>query len=101
VTRPSFYLDDDSSDRRLVRMLRDRGFDVVAALGDAMSGADDEAHLVHATANGRVLVTANQADFMRLHARWSREGGSTPVWRSSGSSATRSRNRRGGWPRLA
>jgi hypothetical protein len=45
------YLDEDTSDRRLVAELRSRG-----------------------AAQGRVLVTANASDFMAIHSRWMAAG---------------------------
>ena len=51
--------------------LRAKGHDVVAVVADpALAGLADDQILAHATAAGRVLVTANIKDFMPLDARY-------------------------------
>lgn len=65
------YLDDDSLARALVKALRDNEVDVVTTWEAGMAGRDDEEHLDTATAQGRVLYSFNQRDFLRLHYAWS------------------------------
>ena len=51
--------------------LRAKGHDVVAVVADpALAGLADDQVLAHATAPGRVLVTANNKDVMPLDARY-------------------------------
>jgi predicted nuclease of predicted toxin-antitoxin system len=59
----------------LARLLRNRGHDVVSVLEVGRGGASDSEQLAWATANGRVLVTHNVADFARLATQW------TPAFR--------------------
>jgi hypothetical protein len=68
------YFDEDSLDRDLVRALRARGVDVTTALDASMMGRGDEAHLLFATNQGRVLYSFNRGDFFRLHAQYAAEG---------------------------
>ncbi len=59
----------------LARILRDRGYDVVAVAGMAeLAGNPDEAVLDAATSDGRCLVTENVRDFAVL-ARYTSHGG--------------------------
>jgi hypothetical protein len=57
-------------DRHLVISLRQRGLDVLATDEAGHRAATDEEQLAHATVLGRVLVTHNRLDFLRLHAAW-------------------------------
>ena len=68
------YLDDDSESRAVHAALIVRGFDAVRATDSGMRGRPDEEHLEFAAAAGRTLVTANRADFLRIHADWMRNG---------------------------
>ena len=61
------YLDEDSINHALARALRARGVDVISALDADLIAADDETQLTYATAQGRVLVSCNIGDFLRLH----------------------------------
>jgi hypothetical protein len=68
VARLRLYLDEDSSQRRLVRALRrDSECDVLTAGEANRLGFADESHLQFATAEGRAIYTNNQGDFARLH----------------------------------
>ena len=71
-----FYLEEDSMRNALVRALRSRGVDVVTALDEGMVERDDEQHLDHAAAQGRVLFSFNVRDFNRLHTAYLSTGGS-------------------------
>jgi len=39
-----------------------------------MYGQSDGSHLLHASADGRVLCSANRGDFIQLHGQWMRDG---------------------------
>jgi Trk K+ transport system NAD-binding subunit len=55
--------------------LRGLGHDVTAVVDDAaLVGTTDEELLVHATAEGRLLVTANVRDFAAIHVSLSGRG---------------------------
>ena len=69
------YLEEDSMRHALVRALRSRGVDVVTASNEGMIECDDERHLDHATAQGRVLYSFNVGDFYRLHTACLTAGG--------------------------
>lgn len=60
---------DEHFDRELGRQLREeRGHDVQAVNGDPrLQALADPALLAYAAGEGRVLVTENVVDFMRLH----------------------------------
>ena len=68
--RLSFYLDDDSASRTVVRELTRLGFDVRTPDDAGRRGVPDEQHLEFSATEGRALVTGNQADFVRLHWEW-------------------------------
>ena len=70
---PPVYL-DECIDRRLALALRARGLDVLTVAEADTVSLDDEAQLVYATSQGRVLVSQNQIDFRRLHAQFRRDG---------------------------
>jgi predicted nuclease of predicted toxin-antitoxin system len=57
--------------------LRELGHDVQSAVqaGLANRGLPDEALLAHATAEGRVVLTHNRDDFVRLHRKTPAHGG--------------------------
>lgn len=66
----SFYLDEDSMNRALIRALQDRGVEVVNAVDAHQAGKPDEAQLEFATARSLVLFSFNVGDFNQLHRRW-------------------------------
>lgn len=68
------YLDEDSLHRRVARALRP-DHDVVTTLEAGNSGFSDEDQLEYCARQGRAIVTANQADFARLHRDWMARGG--------------------------
>ncbi|MBI4618108.1 MAG: DUF5615 family PIN-like protein [Planctomycetes bacterium] len=57
-------------DRDLVGALRDRDVDVTTAADMGMWRRKDEEMLERAVSEGRVLYSANVADFARIHAEW-------------------------------
>jgi predicted nuclease of predicted toxin-antitoxin system len=59
------YLDENLSPR-IAQMLRARNLDVTSAHEAGNVGLDDAGQLRHATAEGRVIVTANIEDFLAL-----------------------------------
>ncbi|MCL4242147.1 MAG: DUF5615 family PIN-like protein [Dehalococcoidia bacterium] len=67
------YLDEDSLHRRVARALRP-DHDVVTTLEAGNSGFSDEDQLEYCARQGRAIVTANQADFARLHRDWMSSG---------------------------
>src|SRR5262245_42618175 len=63
----NLYLDDDSADALLVRLLVGVGHDVEIPRQAGLSGEEDPTHLMHAIRSGRVLLTHNHDDFKLLH----------------------------------
>jgi predicted nuclease of predicted toxin-antitoxin system len=61
------YLDDDSADPNLVRLLRRDGHDVQVPADVGLTGRSDQAHLAHAIRDRRALLTRNADDFEDLH----------------------------------
>jgi hypothetical protein len=73
-----FYFDEDSLDRAVVRALRRQGVDILTAGEAGMIRRPDGDQFALAIEAGRVLYTANVADFARIHARHLADGGSHP-----------------------
>ena len=69
-----FYFDEDSTQHRLIAALRSHTVDVVTSLDSGMNARDDESQLYSATAQSRVLVSANAGDFAWLHREWLEQG---------------------------
>lgn len=70
MAKPRLHLDADTSIRQLQRMLIERGHDVTRTPNDWISvEADDEAQLLGATAQGRIIFTFNVRDYMALARR--------------------------------
>ena len=67
------YLDEDSSDADLLKALRLRGIDVVAAPEAGLVGRADEEQIRWATQQKRVLYSFNRRDFYRIHSQMLRE----------------------------
>ena len=61
------YLDDDSADPLLVRLLRSAGHEVRIPAEIGQTGSHDAVHLRHAIREGRVFLTGNHDDFAFLH----------------------------------
>jgi hypothetical protein len=61
------YVDDDSVDSTLIRLLRRDGHDVQIPADVGMDGRTDQAHLAHAVRDRRALLTRNFGDFDDLH----------------------------------
>jgi hypothetical protein len=63
----TLYIDDDSVDPRLIRLLRRDGHDVQIPADVGRSGSSDPLHLAHAIRDGRPVLTRNYRDFEALH----------------------------------
>ncbi len=62
-----FHL-DEHVDHDVARGLRSRGIDVTTSTDAALTGVDDEGHLLFARQQQRIIVT-HDADFLRLHGQ--------------------------------
>lgn len=62
------YIDEDSMKQALVTALRNPGVDIITPLDVNRNGYSDEEQLKWATGEGRVLYSANIADFCRIHS---------------------------------
>lgn len=60
-----YYLDEDISPK-VAALLRKYGFDAVSAHETGMIQASDKEQLDYAVSRGRVMVTRNRNDFIRL-----------------------------------
>jgi hypothetical protein len=69
------YLDDDSVQRLLIRLLRSGGHDVETPADAGMVGESDAVQLTHAVKTDRALVSRNHKDFDELHELVNRTGG--------------------------
>jgi predicted nuclease of predicted toxin-antitoxin system len=65
---PRFFFDVHIA-IEVVRQLRDKGVDIIHCGDVGLADADDEALLVYAIENERVMVSCDH-DFQRLHHRW-------------------------------
>jgi hypothetical protein len=61
------YLDDDSVDPGLIRLLRGDGHDVRVPTDVGLVGSTDQVHLAHAIRDWRAILTRNFKDFQALH----------------------------------
>src|SRR5437763_1974679 len=61
------YLDDDSAEGLLVKLLRGAGHDVQIPAEIGLAGYSDPVHFTHAIGAGRVLLSRNYHDFEELH----------------------------------
>lgn len=65
---------DECVNRHLAGRLHARGISATTAVEEGTLGHDDEAQLLFATRLNRMIVSHNQKHFLRLHARFLREG---------------------------
>lgn len=72
------YIDDDTVDQVLVRLLRREGHDVQIPSDVGRVGDDDAVHLTHAIHEDRVLLSQNHDDFRNLHNLLSQAQGHHP-----------------------
>lgn len=63
----ALYVDEDSQDSTLIRALRSRGVDVIAASEVGMNGRSDDEQPKWSTTHARVMFSCNARDFYRLH----------------------------------
>lgn len=69
MSQPKLHLDADVSLRAVTRALTQQGYDVSRTPNEWMpEDASDETQLLRATAQGRLILTFNVGDFMRLVA---------------------------------
>lgn len=61
------YIDDDSVDPSLIRLLRRDGHDVQIPADVGLAGRSDQVHLAHAIRDQRAILTKNYRDFEALH----------------------------------
>jgi len=61
------YLDDDSAEVLLIRLLQGAGHDVVTADQVGNRGIEDPAHFLYAVRDGRAVITRNHDDYKLLH----------------------------------
>lgn len=77
VTEPrlfsSIYIDEDITDR-LAAVLRQRGFEAIAAHETGLVSVADEMHLTYAAEHNMILLTSNRDDFIRLAYDWMAAG---------------------------
>src|SRR5215468_8175881 len=74
----NLYLDDDSTEVLLIRLLRAAGHDVQIPGDAGLAGRQDPEHLMYAIRAGRVLLTHNHPDYELLHALVLLAGGGHP-----------------------
>ena len=61
------YIDDDSIEPHLIRLLRRDGYDVQAPADVGLAGRSDQVHLAHAIRERRAILTRNADDFEARH----------------------------------
>ncbi len=74
----NLYLDDDSAQALLVRLLTAAGHDVATPIQVGTAGEEDPTHLMHAIRSNRVLLTHNHDDFALLDDPVRLSGGHHP-----------------------
>jgi hypothetical protein len=74
VSRIRIQLDEDCQARALAKALQAHGIDAKTTNELGLAGVDDDRQLEAAHPAGRVLVTNNICDFVRMHGRWLAEG---------------------------
>jgi cobalamin biosynthesis Mg chelatase CobN len=76
LANPRLHLDADTSIKALLEALQERGYDVTRTPTPwAPRDASDEAQLLGATAQGRIIFTFNIRDFLALAKKYPRHGG--------------------------
>ena len=64
------YFDEDSMNKRVIRVLQGRGLEVVTALDVNMIHCSDDDHLAFAAERGYTLCSFNVGDFYQLHSAY-------------------------------
>lgn len=72
------YLDDDSVNVLLIRLLQRAGHEIEVPRDVSLEGRSDPIHLQHAISTSRVLLSGNHDDFEELHDLVREAGGSHP-----------------------
>ncbi len=72
------YLDDDTVDALLIRLLERAGHDVELPRDVGLVGRSDPVHLQRAISAGRSLLSGNHDDFEELHDLIRAAGGAHP-----------------------
>ncbi len=67
------YLDEDFSDRARVNAMRLADIDALSAPAAGMLRKTDYEQLRFSTGAGRLLLTHNARDFVRIHGEWMRQ----------------------------
>ena len=70
MSKIKLYMDEDMMSHSLVNALRSRGIDVTTVLEEKREGFSDESQLRWASREGRIICTANIADFVQLHIQF-------------------------------
>jgi hypothetical protein len=70
------YVDEDTADGILLKLLVKAGHDVVAPTGEGLSGTTDPRQLIHSIRTQRALLTHIYKDFKDLHDLIKASGGS-------------------------
>ena len=74
MSKLCIYVDEDASQRAVLRGLRARDFDLLTAHEADRLGLDDEGQLDFATQVGRAIYTFNIRDFAILHREYLEQG---------------------------
>ncbi len=87
MPRPKLFFDEDVSAIVAAR-LRKAGWDLITAHSTHRCRETDDSQLEFAAAEGRVLVTRNHLDFLKIHTAWIEAGKShhgivISLWRPS------------------
>jgi predicted nuclease of predicted toxin-antitoxin system len=80
------FIDEDTQDKLLVRLLRNAGHDVITVNEAGLMGQTDPIILDFARANSRLLLTYNCDDFEELHKSNPIHSGILAVYRDADSS---------------
>jgi hypothetical protein len=72
------YIDDDTVNGLLVRLLQRAGHDIEIPSDVGLAGRSDAVHLRYSISAGRPLLSANHRDFQELHDLVRAAGGSHP-----------------------
>jgi len=76
MTQIRFYLDEDTLNAALIRALVNAELDIATAADANKLGEPDEAQLLWATSQNRVIYSFNIGDFCRLRRDLMEQGGS-------------------------
>lgn len=77
------FIDEDSQDRLLVKLLKNAGHNVITVNEAELMGTTDLVVLDYARANNRVLLTYNCDDFEALHEANPNHAGIVVIYRDA------------------